>query len=149
MDPLAAVSLAGNIIQFIEFGTRLLSTTKELYRSSAGSLTVHDEIELVTTDLSILVAKLKQNWTDEPSNFRKICDEAASVATEIVTKLGTMKVKKEGKYRELRSFRAAVTQIWSGKELEVLEARLGHMREALKTRVLFSLRSAHPHSQFE
>ncbi|PMD32009.1 hypothetical protein L207DRAFT_471340 [Hyaloscypha variabilis F] len=139
MDPMTALSLAGNVVQFIEFGTRLLSTTKELYRSSTGSLTVHDEIELVTTDLSILVAKLKQNRTDEPDDFQKICDEAASVATEILTKLGTMKVKKEGKYRELKSFRAAVKQVWSHRELEKLEARLGRIQEAIKTRVLFSL----------
>jgi hypothetical protein len=149
MDPMTALSLAGNVVQFIEFGTRLLSTTKELYRSSTGSLTVHDEIELVTTDLSILVAKLKQNRTDEPDDFQKICDEAASVATEILTKLGTMKVKKEGKYRELKSFRAAVKQVWSHRELEKLEARLGRIQEAIKTRVLFSLGSAQPKPPFE
>jgi hypothetical protein len=142
MDPLTALSLVGNIIQFVDFGSRLLSTTKALYKSPLGSLAVHNELELVTTDLSILVTKLKQNWEGEPSSsVRKICDEAADVATEIITRLGRMKVK-EGKYRELRSTQAAIRQAWSGKELKVLEERLGRLREAIGTRVLFSLRSA-------
>jgi hypothetical protein len=61
MDLLTALSLAGNIIQFVDFGTRLLSTTKALYRSSVGSLAINDELELVTSDLSILIIKLKDS----------------------------------------------------------------------------------------
>jgi hypothetical protein len=116
MDPLAALSLAGNIIQFIDFGSGLLSTTKQLYKSSAGSLTAHDEIELVTTDLSNLITKLKQDpMGGEPRSLRRVCDEAADVASQIVTKLGEMKVK-EGKYRGLRSLQAAIRQAWSAKD---------------------------------
>jgi hypothetical protein len=148
MDPLTALSLAGNIIQFVEFGCRLLSTGKKLYRSSAGSLTVNNEIELITTDLSFLVTKLEQNRTDGPNNFQNICDEAASVATEILKKLGKVNGN-DGKYRKLKSVRAAIEQGWSGKELAVLEERLDQMREAIKTTILISLRSAYLHSRFE
>ena len=56
MDPLAALSLAGNIIQFVDFGGRLLGGAGEIYRSADGSLKVHDELELVATDLREQVA---------------------------------------------------------------------------------------------
>lgn len=50
MDPLTALSLAGNIIQFVDFGGRLLGGAGEIYHSAEGSLKVHDELELVATD---------------------------------------------------------------------------------------------------
>jgi hypothetical protein len=144
MDPLTALSLAGNIIQFVDFGTRLLSTTKELYRSSVGSLAIDDELKLVTTEISILIAKLKQSSVfqeDGSSSFHKICDEAVGVATEIVTKLEGLRLG-EGKFRLWQSLQRAVKEIWSEKELNGLVDRLDKLRQALDSKVLFSLRFA-------
>ena len=143
MDPLTAFSLAGNIIQFVDFGTRLLSTTRALYRSSVGSLAIDDELELVTADLSILIAKLKHSAVsrqDGSSSFDKICDEAVGVATEIVSKLEGLRLQ-EGKFRLWRSLQKAVKEIWSKKELYGLVERLDRLRKALDSKVLFSLRS--------
>ena len=61
MDPLPALSVAGNIIQFIDFGVRLLSKARELYKSPDGTLAVHDEITLITADLKALMKKLRQS----------------------------------------------------------------------------------------
>jgi hypothetical protein len=142
MDPLTALSLAGNIIQFVEFGTRLLSTTKELYRSSKGTLNINDELQLVTTDFSTLITILKNSSAsqgDGSSNFDKICDEALAVATEIITKLEDLKLD-EGKFKLWRSLQRAVKEIWSERELKGLVDRLNKLRKALDATVLFSLR---------
>jgi hypothetical protein len=64
MDPLSALSLAGTVVQFVEFGGKLLKEGRELYRSTTGSLTVNDELELVVVDLQALVAKLKLRRVD-------------------------------------------------------------------------------------
>ncbi len=40
MDPFSALSLAGNIIQFIDFGGCLLGSARQLYKSPVGSLAV-------------------------------------------------------------------------------------------------------------
>jgi len=58
MDPLTALAFAGNIIQFVGFGSRLLRRAGELYKFSAGKLAMNNELELVTTDLRALVVKL-------------------------------------------------------------------------------------------
>jgi hypothetical protein len=68
MDALSALSLAGNIIQFIDFGSRLLSNARELYKSSVGSLATHDEIVLITTDLKTLIKKLRLSMCDGPGS---------------------------------------------------------------------------------
>jgi len=59
MDPLTALSLAGNVVQFVDFGCQLLSHSRELYRSPRGSLAADDEIHLVTVDLRALILKLR------------------------------------------------------------------------------------------
>jgi hypothetical protein len=144
MDPLTVLSLAGNIIQFVDFGTRLLSTTKDLYRSSKGYLAINYEIELVTTDLSDLIAKLKKSsgsQEDDSNSFNKICDEAIDVAREIVSKVEGLKLQ-EGKLRIWRSLQIAVREMWSEKELNGLVDRLDNLRKTLVSRVLFSIRLA-------
>jgi hypothetical protein len=59
MNPLSALSLAGTIIQFVDFGRKLLGGAVDIYRSASRSLAVNDEIELEATDLKELVVKLR------------------------------------------------------------------------------------------
>ena len=61
MDSLTALSLAGNVVQFVDFGNKLLSQSRELYRSTQGSLAADDELHLVTADLSALILKLRNS----------------------------------------------------------------------------------------
>jgi hypothetical protein len=55
--PLSVLTIAGNVIRFVDFGSCLLG---ELYRSSTGSLAVHDELELAPSDLRTVVVTLRQ-----------------------------------------------------------------------------------------
>ncbi|KAH8802965.1 hypothetical protein F5884DRAFT_684142 [Xylogone sp. PMI_703] len=151
MEPLTALSFAGTIIQFVDFGTKLLSKTSELYKSSVGTLQTNDELELVTTDLRGLVTKLKvsncSNGEPEDSydgiaqqtSFSRLCDEAAVLAEELIGRLEKLKVK-DGKRRIWRSLKQAIETAWSEKEVASMKQRLLSFREALETRVLFSIR---------
>ena len=105
MDPLTALSVAGTIVQFVDFGTKLLTHATELYQSSRGTLRSNDEIELVTTDLRGLITKLRQPCHSErdielssddvlqQATFQKLCDEATKLAEELVERLDKLKVK--------------------------------------------------------
>jgi RecA-family ATPase len=152
MDPLSALSLAGNVLQFIDFGTKLFSKAGELYKSTVGSLAANDQLELVTADLRALVSKLRQSLSSEEtqgeivqedketwSSFKRVCDEAADVADEIILRLGKLRLQ-DGKFRRLRSILQAVETLWSEREITSLLKRLSSLRIALETRVLFSTR---------
>jgi hypothetical protein len=149
MDPLSALSLAGNIIQFIDFGGKLLSSARELYKSSVGVLNVNEEITLITTDLEGLLEKLRGSLCASQGNHRnqdginslnKICDEAAAVAQELLTRLGTLRITPGCKHRKWESLRVAIRSLWNEKEIASLSKRLAMLKEVLKTRVLLSLR---------
>ena len=50
LDPFSALGLASNIVQFIDFASKLVSKSVKLYRSSSGKST-EDTLEQVTHDL--------------------------------------------------------------------------------------------------
>jgi hypothetical protein len=150
MDPLSALSLAGNVIQFVDFGTQLFSKTCELYKSPVGTLKANDEIRLITTDLEVLVKKLRQSLCSSEENqendghwndFQKICDEAADVAEELLQRLETLKLNKDSKHPVWSSVKVAVQSLWNEKEIKSLSKRLTRLKEVLETKVLFSIRS--------
>ena len=149
MDPLSALSLAGNIVQFVDFGADLLSSARELYKSPVGSLLIHDEVALVTSDLEMLVNRLRSSMPprlDSEANeaqwkaLRELCDKAAAVADELLKRLGTLKQSANGKHRRWESLHLAVRSLWNEKEIKSLLERLSALKEALNTRILFSLR---------
>jgi hypothetical protein len=156
MDPLTALSVAGTIVQFVDFGTKLLSQATELYKSPVGTLRSNNELELVTTDLRGLITKLRQSFKNSTENdaerspsedvqqrtsFETLCNEAATLAEELIVRLNKLKVK-DGKQRIWRSLKEAVETAWSKNEVADMKRRLLSFREALETRVLFSIRYA-------
>ncbi|PVH79135.1 hypothetical protein DL98DRAFT_655557 [Cadophora sp. DSE1049] len=153
MEPLTALSLAGNVLQFVDFGCKLLSRTGEVYQSSIGSLEINDEIELVTADLRALIRKLRQSFLpwdngkmptqedlDTLLSFRRICDNVAKVAEELVGRLNKLDPNTE--HRRLRSLQHAIKGLWNESEIASLIRRLSTLREALESHVLFSIRQS-------
>lgn len=144
MDPLTALSLAGTIVQFVDFGKKLLTDCRDLYRSTAGVLDASEELELVTLDLRALAKKLQNADFSaarraEQATFKGICDKAAKIAEELLSRLDGLKVKgsERGKWQ---CFKQAVKAAWSIDEVKSLEERLSTSRKALETHVLFSIR---------
>ncbi len=51
IDPIAAIGLAANIVQFVDFSWKLLSETRDLYDSSTGVSADNDLLETISKDL--------------------------------------------------------------------------------------------------
>jgi hypothetical protein len=58
MEPLAALGIASNIIQIVDFASRLVSRGHELYQSADGRLAGHDVLDSAAENLSTLVIDL-------------------------------------------------------------------------------------------
>lgn len=163
MDPLTALSLAGTIVQFVDFGTKILSNAHEIYNSNTRQLDVHAELDLVTTDLKALLVRFRQALSSSPDDdsilanqesdddLQKICEGAIKVAEEIGSKLNKMKVVMEPKknpkdkyekerFKIWKSFSQAVRTAWSQDDLDRLIKRLSIFKDAIETRVLLRLR---------
>jgi hypothetical protein len=51
LDSLTVLSLAGNVIQFIDFASKLFIKGREIYNSAESLLVYDQELEMITKDL--------------------------------------------------------------------------------------------------
>lgn len=137
----------------MDFGSKLLKDRKELYTSKTGTLKTNEELQLITTDLQGVITRFrdlscspkirKQTPMTQPphgelSSFESLCDEATSVAEELVTRLEGLKAKKSSN-RAYNSIRQAVRLAWSKEDLGNLSARITRPKKAIDTHNLLSI----------
>jgi hypothetical protein len=151
MDPLTVLSVAGSVVQFADFSMKLFADGRELYKSTRGILTAHEELELVTVDLRALIVKVKQvpvsevaesenqGDRDGEASFGKIYCDATKLAEELIDALDKLKLR-EGKNRIWESFRKVIESAWSRDQIKSLSKRLESLKRAAETYTLFSIR---------
>jgi hypothetical protein len=142
MAELAALSLAGNIVQFVDFGIRLFRDLNELYKSPEGAKAEHLELEAVTTDLKCLAQNLQQTVgpsTQDDIALGKLAAGCEKLACELLGVLDKLKVKKE-QNQKLASFQQVLILVLKEKDVRALEKRLEKYREQLSKRLIYFLR---------
>jgi len=160
MEPLSALSLAGTLIQFVDFSSKLFSGAKSLYKSANGALAINDELELIASDFNSVLSKLQaygrsSNHSGGESitvaqgpqdDFQNVCNEATRVVADLTQRLQNLKVngKAEGPRRVWASLSQAIKSAWSHEEIIALQHRLKDLKKALETRVLLSFRCLQP-----
>jgi hypothetical protein len=135
MDGISAFALAANILQFIEFGQKLTSKSKEIYNSASGQTVTQAEIDLIYVDLSTITGRLavripSPDRADEQMN--RMASACWSVAQEL---LGITKDLKDQhnlrRHKRWASIRAAFNDIGKSSRLAELRDRLRAFREEL------------------
>ncbi|KAK6599014.1 hypothetical protein H4I96_08218 [Botrytis cinerea] len=110
MNPLDALSLAGTIIQFVDFSSKVLDGTIELYRSGAETLAVHQQLGFVADDLAKISKRLSDSYwglsgvgvisTTSDDAFMFICRDASELSAELKNKINNLKVTAIGRRRK-------------------------------------------------
>jgi hypothetical protein len=149
MEPFTALGLAGNVIQFVDFGMRLLSETHEIYQSSSGSPTGIIEIESIFQDLSNLGAKLKissispskpSGISPEEQALVELAGSCKRLADDLLATIKDLKVN-DGPNRKWRSFRQGLITLWKKDKIDAVQKRLDNFRKQLSLQLLAILRS--------
>jgi hypothetical protein len=139
MDPLSTIGLVGNIVQFVDFGSKLISKSVELYRSTEGALDENLDTETATNHLKDLNEKLKNGAkATGDTTLKDLCEACDKVARELLEALGKVKVK--GKHEKWKSIRKALRSVWSKEHIEELEQRLARLRAELNLHLVVDLR---------
>jgi hypothetical protein len=76
LDPLTALSVAGTIVQFADFGTKVLTQSLVLL-SRNGRSDVVAELTMVTLELNTLCAKLNQPLQLDSLSLSEITEQQA------------------------------------------------------------------------
>lgn len=145
MDPISVLSLAGTIVQFVDFSSKLVSKGYCIYQSVSGALPDNLELEAITTDLSLLNTRLKTPkvsgcLTKAEQSLENLSQECANIADELLRRLEKLKVHTDAKYRKWSSFRQALKTVWNKEGVDEMPARLERLRAQLEFHILVSLK---------
>jgi N-terminal domain on NACHT_NTPase and P-loop NTPases len=140
IDPLAALGLAGNIVQFVDFSYNLLCESKALYDSRTGATADNVLIETIATDLSLLNARLTAPSAPGaiPDPIRSLASQCKDVARDLLDVIDNIKVK--GSHKRWKSFIQALRTVWKKEEIEALVRRMESLRSEMQFRLQIMMR---------
>ncbi|KAL2060353.1 hypothetical protein VTL71DRAFT_9748 [Oculimacula yallundae] len=147
MEGLAAFGIVVNVIQLVDFTSKLVAGGHEIYKSADGQLVEHSEIQKITVRLSTASKKVaddlsslksKRSLTSSEQELVQLGHECVEIATELHDALEKLKVG--GKVGKRQSFRQALLTVWHKDKIEGLEKRLDRFRQQLVTEILDMLR---------
>ena len=138
MDPLSALGLAGNVVQFVQFASSLLNETRKIYHSVDGSPEDSERLEFIYGSLSDYCSKLENRSQlatnghsidtpglpkDAPS-LPGLAARCAEDCKELMRVVGRMKTKSRSGPKIWTSFRIALAEILNASEVERLQERI-------------------------
>lgn len=140
MDPVAAIGLAGNIVQFLDFSCKLLSGAKGLYNSTTGASDENKVLETVSNDLRLLNDDLTAPSAHGaiPDSIRSLACQCKDVAIQLIEVLDDIKVK--GTHRKWSSFVQALRGVWKKEQIEGLSKQLDRLRSEIQIRLQLMMR---------
>lgn len=146
LDPLTAISLAGNVAQFVDFSSSIVSRTRELTKSSYGATQEAYNAEILIRDLVRITEQVKDGARtasasspeEEDKALEGLCDGCIILSERMIKRLEKLKLEEGAGKR--RAFLHALKSVWSQRELESEESQLATYRSQLEFRVLTSFR---------
>ena len=140
MEALAAVSLAGNILQFLDFTSDVISKTRQIHTSISRTLKEHDDLDYLTTDLKGLSDRLRTSTEPVDSVLGELCSKCSNAAGELLEFLETLRVKE--KRTPCQSLRKTLKTLWGKEKLKNLEQSLASFRQVLTLHITEQLGSS-------
>ncbi|CAM1508424.1 Fc.00g052720.m01.CDS01 [Cosmosporella sp. VM-42] len=142
LETLSAIGLAANVLQFLDYGWKLLSESREIFHSASGVTAENAGLETIAASLSILSDKLTipsvysstGRRLDEEA-IRKIAVSSKAIADELLSSIRALK-RPNGRHRRWASVRQALEGIWNKDKIDQLATRLKDMRSQLSTHIL-------------
>jgi hypothetical protein len=145
MEPLSALAAACAVIQFVEFGSKLVGTGLEVYKSTSGAPEEVVEIEALAAHAEQLSQKLSSSGktqilgtgAQDEAKLRELASRSEKLATEIVTILSTVRGQP---HKTWSAVRTAVQLKWNEGRIKNLQARLDSVKSEIGLQLLCMMR---------
>ncbi|KAI0185799.1 hypothetical protein EV127DRAFT_306135, partial [Xylaria flabelliformis] len=148
MDPLTAVGLAGNVVQFVQFTSDLIQTAVEIHKSSTGcsaDVLTLDSLYQQLSDFNDGFSSGSKNAhgylherggksTQGLPSFQVLSLRCKSDCKELLSVVKTLK-KQHGPGKRWQSFRTALRIVWEKDRIEELEKRLNRTQTSMTLQI--------------
>jgi hypothetical protein len=142
---LEAIGAAAAILQFVDFGSKLLITGYDVYKSQTGATSQTIHVQKVCEKLEALSSHLSQpTTTNIPLSNRKqtlwrLADQAHDLAWHLVLLLNDLKLKKTS-FKSWGALRQSWRLLRRHDKIEEMKAQLVDIKGLLDTNLLVLLR---------
>ncbi|KAI8681041.1 NACHT domain-containing protein [Fusarium keratoplasticum] len=151
MDPITALQTASAIIGIVDFGTRLLSSTYEIYQSASGYTAREVELSTLSEDLTGLGKQLQDRLPAASSatsasdrtlqNLSARCVESSNKLHSAIHDLQANRSGKSTISTAANSFASALKAVWKNDEIESLREELTEIRSQMTIAAIISVLS--------
>jgi hypothetical protein len=147
LDPFSAISLAGSIVQFVEFAGKVVSKGNQI--RSNGAATENLELEDATEKLLGIVSMLKQQvvispnsrcLTEDEQMLEALANNCIDAGKVLIDRTQELKVPASVKHRKWESLRQGLKTVWDKRCLEGFAAKLAEFRSQLEVGILLTLK---------
>jgi len=150
LDPLTAISLASSVVQFTDFGIKLIRGSIKLYKTPDGVHADYADLETKIDHARKFAKRVMRPFdnTGEPMSrdeeeLRELAKSCGLIALDLLSVLHDLKVKKPaGPGRMWESFRKVVEARtpWNKDKIEALSKRLRTLQESMFQQVQVMMR---------
>lgn len=137
MEALAAISLASNVAQFVEYAVQFTKLAYKFVSSDSGPISEHEGIIAITNSMAEAMKAINPENTDKAlSNLASRCLVVAADVQNLVNELS-----KKPEDNLIRSLHKAGRTMYKQKEIQELSELLFNMRAQVSYHLLALIRS--------
>jgi hypothetical protein len=139
MDPITAIGFAANILSFIDYSAKVISTGVEIYQSASGSTQDIRTSDTIATEMRRFAIKLqlqppdKTQLSEEEKELCTLAAECEGLATRILDLVGKV-TPKNRKSKRSSLFAGLKTKFYEADRRE-LEEKLSPCRDQLNVQL--------------
>jgi len=142
MDPFSALAIASSVVQFVDYGSKLLHIFVKLCKSD-GALPENVDLESSTQELKKLSRRLAATSrnaattvsdSDHDRAVRRLAESSKETADKLLDLLESLKVHKT--YNKLQSLQQALKTMRKKDKIESLQRKLETLQKQINTRLL-------------
>lgn len=150
-EAIAALSLAANILQMVEYGGFFVTTAWKIYSSQADTRLAKDfdHLRHLTEDVEKILGSLEQNDLDTASaaglrdkdrDLLALVAESRKITKEILDSLNKIGNPAAWKARKHKAIKATFKLTWKSDQIAGLQTKLDRIRSQLTLHLVHSLR---------
>jgi hypothetical protein len=145
MEPLSALAVACAVVQFVDFGSKLIGTGLEAYKSADGTPEDVVEIEVLAAHAEHLSKRLGSSsrtlvtstGAQDEAKLRELASRSETLANEIVTTLSKIRGQPHHTWPAVRT---AVHLKWKESKIKNLQTRLDAVKSEIWLQLLCMMR---------
>lgn len=144
-DPISIIGLVASVITFVDFGVKVISTSKDVRSSHLGMPGDVHQLDLIINDIQKSHDEIRkgmkatQKLSEDESRILLMVQEAEGLYTQLRSVIAKLEVRDDARSKTLESLRVAFRLSWNQNDLKGLAERLEKLDQRIRINLAFAL----------